>query len=110
MKRDSISSRLERGFLDATTLMEYLIKRGIPQRKAHHMIGELVRLATEKSITLAELPLEDFQAADPTLDASVYDVLGVKNAIDAFQSIGSTGPRFVSEQIAMWKNRLNLGS
>ena len=110
MKRESINSRLERGFLDATTLMEYLIKRGIPQRKAHHMIGELVRLATEKSITLAELPLEDFQAADPTLDDSVYDVLGVKNAIDAFQSIGSTGPQFVSEQIAMWKNRLNLGS
>ena len=48
MKRESINSRLERGFLDATTLMEYLIKRGIPQRKAHHMIGELVRLATEK--------------------------------------------------------------
>ena len=110
MKRESINSRLERGFLDATTLMEYLIKRGIPQRKAHHMIGELVRLATEKSITLAELSLEDFQAADPTLDDSVYDVLGVKNAIDAFQSIGSTGPQFVSEQIAMWKNRLNLGS
>ena len=110
MKRESIDLRLERGFLDATTLMEYLIKRGIPQRKAHHMIGDLVRLATEKSVTLAELPLEDFQSADPTLDASVYNFLGVKNAIDAFQSVGSTGPRFVSEQISMWKNRLNLNS
>jgi argininosuccinate lyase len=110
MKRKSIASRMERGFLDATTLMEYLIKRGIPQRKAHHMIGELVRLATEKAVTLAELPLEDFQSADPTLDPSVYNVLGVKNAIDAFQSIGSTGPQFVSEQISMWKNRLNLSS
>lgn len=110
MKTDSINSRLERGFLDATTLMEYLIKRGIPQRKAHHMIGELVRLATEKSVTLAELPLDDFQAADPTLDDSVYGVLGVKNAVEAFESVGSTGPRFVSEQISMWKNRLNLSS
>ena len=110
MNRESIDLRLERGFLDATTLMEYLIKRGIPQRKAHHMIGDLVRLATEKSVTLAELPLEDFQSADPTLDASVYNFLGVKNAIDAFQSVGSTGPRFVSEQISMWKNRLNLNS
>ena len=69
-----------------------------------------MRLATEKSVTLAELPLEDFQAADPTLDGSVYGVLGVKNAVEAFESVGSTGPRFVSEQISMWKNRLNLSS
>ena len=50
LKRDSIESRLEKGFLDATTLMEYLIKRGTPQRKAHHLIGQLVRTATELSL------------------------------------------------------------
>ena len=44
--------------------MEYLIKRGVPQRKAHHLIGRLVREATEQKMTLAELPLESFQAAD----------------------------------------------
>ena len=104
---ESINSRIEKGFLDATTLMEYLIKRGIPQRSAHHSIGELVRLATSKSVTLAELSLEDFQSVDPDLDESVYDVVGVKNAVNAFQSEGSTNPQRVAQQIEIWKNRLN---
>ena len=107
LKRDSIESRLEKGFLDATTLMEYLIKRGTPQRKAHHLIGQLVRSATEKSVTLAELSLEDFQALDSTLDNSVYDVLGVKNAVAAFQSEGSTAPTRVAQQVAAWQARLS---
>ena len=104
---DSINSRIEKGFLDATTLMEYLIKRGMPQRSAHHVIGEMVRLATSKSVTLAELSLEDFQSVDSDLDESVYDVLGVKNAVSAFQSEGSTNPQRVKEQIELWKSRLN---
>jgi len=88
--------------------MEFLIKRGMPQRKAHHLIGELVRTATEKSLKLSELPLEDFQASDPDLDDSVYDVLGVENAVNAFQSVGSTAPAQVLGQVAAWKKRLNL--
>ena len=103
---ESINSRIEKGFLDATTLMEYLIKRGMPQRKAHHLIGELVRLATSKSVTLAELSVEDFQSVDADLDDSVYDILGVKNAVNAFQSEGSTNPQRVQEQIDLWESRL----
>ena len=87
LKLDSIAGRLDRGFLDATTLMEYLIKRGLPQRTAHHLIGGLVKLATEKSVTLSQLPLEDFQSFDESLDESVYDVLGVDKAVEAFQSV-----------------------
>lgn len=108
LNRESIGSRLDRGFLDATTLMEFLIKRGVPQRKAHHLIGELVRKATEKSVSLAELSLEEFQSCDPSLDDSVYDVLGVENAINAFQSVGSTSPKRVAKQITVWKKRLDL--
>jgi len=106
LKRDSISARLHRGFLDATTLMEYLIKRGTPQRSAHHLIGGLVKLATEKSVTLSELSLEEFQSLDGTLDRSVYDVLGVENAVQAFQSVGSTAPAQVASQVTAWKSRL----
>ena len=106
LKRESIGSQLDKGFLDATTLMEFLIKRGIPQRTAHHQIGGLVKLATEKSVTLSQLSLEDFQAFDESLDASVYDVLGVEKAVSAFQSYGSTAPDRVAAQIQRWKSRL----
>jgi argininosuccinate lyase len=106
LKRQSIESRLERGFLDATTLMEYLIKRGTPQRTAHHLIGDLVRQASERGETLAQLPIAIFQAADSSLDPTVYEVLGVENAVKAFQSEGSTAPVRVKEQIMLWQARL----
>ncbi|MEM7781803.1 MAG: argininosuccinate lyase [Planctomycetota bacterium] len=107
LNRDSIESRLDRGFLDATTLMEYLIKQGMPQRKAHHLIGQVVRLAAEKSVTLSDLSLEEFQTYEASLNSSVYDVLGVEKAVQAFQSFGSTSPKRVEEQIAVWKSRLD---
>ncbi len=107
LKLDSIAARLDRGFLDATTLMEYLIKRGLPQRTAHHLIGGLVKLATEKSVTLSQLPLEDFQSFDSSLDESVYDILGVDKAVEAFQSVGSTAPAMVASQVDLWKKRLS---
>ena len=108
LKRESIASRLEKGFLDATTLMEHLIKRGVPQRNAHHLIGQLVRTATERKSTLAELPLDVFQAADATLDESVYEVLGVQKAVESFCSVGSTAPQRVAEQVQIWRKRLGV--
>ena len=106
LKVASIASRLDKGFLDATTLMEYLIKRGVPQRSAHHLIGGLVKVATEKSVTLSQLDLADFQSFDDSLDQSVYDVLGVEKAVEAFQSVGSTSPERVAIQVQAWKKRL----
>ena len=109
LNRQTIENRLESGFLDATALMEYLILRGVPQRRAHHLGGEWVRLATEKTGRLADLSLKDFQAFDPTLDESIYDVLGVENAVRAFRSFGSTAPDQVATQLADWKERLSGG-
>jgi len=108
IKAESINERLEQGFLDATTMMEYLILQGIPQRTAHHMIGSLVALATEHNTSLAELPLEEFQKLSPDLDEKIYGVLGVKNAIAAFKSYGSTAPEQVKAQISAWKLRLEM--
>ena len=99
---------MDRGYLDATTLMEHMIRRGLPQRTAHHLVGALVARAAERGLRLADLPLEEFQAADATLDDSVYGVLGVENAVRAFVSYGSTAPQEVASQVANWKVKLGL--
>ena len=106
LNRAAIEERLDRGYLDATALMEHLIGRGIPQRTAHGMIGRLVRKAIDKDVRLADLPLSDFQEADASLDESVYEVLGVQKAVEAMKSYGSTAPGEVDRQIAGWKERL----
>ncbi|MFM9117558.1 MAG: argininosuccinate lyase, partial [Planctomycetota bacterium] len=106
LNRPAIAARIDRGFLDATTLMEYFIKRGVPQRTAHHLVGALVRKAMERGVRLADLALSDFQELQPDLDDSVYGVLGVENAVRAFVSYGSTAPSEVARQVERWKQRL----
>jgi argininosuccinate lyase len=103
LKPESIAARLDEGYLDATTLMEFFIARGIPQRTAHHQVGALVRQAMAAKTPLAELPLADFQAIDPAIDESIYKVLGAVNAANAFVSEGSGAPARVRKQMDLWK-------
>jgi argininosuccinate lyase len=106
LQREAIAERLDRGYLDATTLMEYLIRRGMPQRTAHHLVGELVGKAMSRRCSLAELPLAEYQTADAALNEHVFQVLGVENAVAAFGSYGSTAPAEVARQVESWKKRI----
>ena len=108
LNRAAIAARLEHGYLDATTLMEYLIGLGVPQRSAHENIGKLVAKAMKQGVPLAKLSLTDFQQAHAELDEKVFDVLGVEHAVAAFKSVGSTAPAMVAAQVAAWKERLNI--
>ena len=107
LNRPSIKDRIENGYLDATTLMEYLIKRGVPQRTAHEIVGRMVRFAMEKQLPLASLPLETFRGIYEGFDENVYKVLGAQNAVSAMQSYGSTSPAEVRKQIDTWKEKVN---
>ena len=108
LNRAAIEARLEDGYLDATTLMEHLIARGIPQRTAHGMVGQLVREALDAGVRLADLPLARFKQLDERLDESVFGSLGAQAAVSAFVSYGSTGRECVAEQLLAWKQKLNI--
>src|SRR4051812_44201489 len=71
LKRDVIAARLEDGFLDATTLMEYCISQGVPMRAAHEAVGKLVRLCEQRGCRLADLPAEEFDSVRPGLSPGV---------------------------------------
>lgn len=107
LNRSAIAAGLERGYLDATTLMEWLILKGTPQRTAHHQVGQVVRRAMESGVPLAELPLAELQALLPGVGEDVLGVLGTKRAVAAFASYGSTAPAEVARQVARWKERLS---
>ena len=83
------------------------MRRGMPQRRAHHLVGAIVGDAMGRGAPLAELPLDVFQTHAPEIDEAVYDVLGTANAVAAFVSEGSTAPDRVREQIDGWKARLS---
>src|SRR5581483_10699839 len=103
LRRERIAARLEDGYLDATTLMEFLIARGAPMRVAHEAVGKLVRLGEERGCRLAELPAEVFESVRSGLGSEVYQVLVVANALAAFRSVGSTAPAEVEKQLGIWK-------
>ncbi len=106
LKVDTINARLEEGFLDATTLMEYLISRGVPMRTGHEVVGKLVRLCESKGCKLADLTLSELQAACDKIEADVSGYIGVKNVVSRLSSFGSGGRTAVLAQVAVWQERL----
>jgi len=106
LRRDAIAARIEEGYLDATTLMEWLIRHGVPQRTAHHAVGAIVGQAMEQGVPLSELPLDAMREHAPQIDDSIRQVLGTANAVAAFTSYGSTAPDQVRQQIDRWKQTL----
>jgi argininosuccinate lyase len=102
-----IAKRLDEGFLDATTLMEFLIGRSVPQRTAHEVVGRLVGLCERRGLKrLSDLSDAEFLEAHSKLDSDARSVLGVENAVNAFRSTGSTAPVAVKKQVEEWNQRL----
>ena len=106
-RRETIGRRIEEGFLDATTLMEFLVVQGVPMRSAHEAVGKLVRLCEERRCRLSDLPPEEYETIRPGLGTGVYKILGVANALAAFRSAGSTAPAEVAKQLDLWKARIH---
>ncbi len=101
-KTERIYARLEDGFLDATTLMEYFIGKGVPMRTAHEAIGNLVRECEQRKCRLAELPVEKYEDILPGHGKGVFALLGVQKSLTAFRSYGSTSPAEVQKQLDFW--------
>src|SRR5205814_5793011 len=96
--KEKIEPTLERGFLDATSLAEYFVTKGIPFRTAHHIVGSLVlKCEKEGKHALAQLKLEDFTEVAKShgvavgFDQQLYDALGAKNVVKRYQSAGAAG-------------------
>lgn len=101
-----ISADLEEGFLDATALADYLVKKGVVFREAHGIVGSLVTDCEQQNKKLAELSLEEFQKYSASIEMDVYDNLGAKNVADKYITEGSAGPKQAKEQIAYWNKQL----
>ena len=106
LNRQQIDSRIEDGFLDATALMEYMIKKGVPMRTGHETVGRLVSHCEARGCRLSDLPLAELKEVCDLIEDDVQQVLGTRNALNALQSYGSGGPVSVNARVAEWKQRL----
>ena len=101
-----IAAGLDAGFLDATALAEYLVKKGIPFRTAHGIVGKLVAICEQESKTLAQLDLAQFKKHCDAIEDDVYNCLGAQKVVQAYQTKGAGSPSEAKEQLAYWKKQL----
>lgn len=105
---ERIQKALPAGHLDATTLADYLVKKGIPFRTSHDIAGRSVAMCVSKNCQLSDLSLGEMQTISPLIEKDVYDYLGVENAIKKFSSYGSTGSECVASQLDYWIRKLDI--
>ncbi len=105
-RTEHIAAGLDEGFLDATSLAEYLVKKGVPFRQAHGVVGGLVAKCEGLGKQLGELGMEDFTAACDAIEQDVYDSLGAANVVRQYASEGAAGTKQVETQLQYWKDRL----
>jgi argininosuccinate lyase len=111
-----IEPTLDRGFLDATSLAEYLVTQGVPFRTAHHVVGTLVAHCEKTGRhALAQLKVEEFNqvlnAHGPQsvgITDEVYTALGAANVVKRYQSAGAGGGKPFQDQLAVWKRRVGV--
>jgi argininosuccinate lyase len=99
-----------KGFMEATALAEYLVARGIFFRDAHHISGEIVRMAETEGKTLAQLDLGAMQRLCPKIERDVFSVLSCEAILDQVKSAGSTGRAQMRSALAFWHGRLDPAS
>ena len=97
---------LDNAFLQATDLAEYLVRRGVPFRKAHENVGALVARCLDRGITLRDLTTQDLQEWNPVCDAQALQVLDPESTLHSRSYPGSAGLSSTREQIEYWRKRL----
>jgi len=83
----------------ATDLADYLVRRGVPFRRSHALVGQAVRLAEVLDLPLRELPLTEFQAISEALGSDLYAVFDHRRSVEVRDSYGGTATAAVRQQI-----------
>jgi argininosuccinate lyase len=90
----------------ATDLADYLVRKGLPFRQAHHVVGALVALAERQGKKLNYLTLAEMQSVEKKFGADALKVFDLKQALASRRLTGAPGTREVSAQLARWKKQL----
>ena len=103
---ESMRAAAAEGHSTATDLADYLVRKGLPFRDAHEAVARAVRLATSRSVGLADLSVAELAAISPAIGEDAKQVLTLDGSVAARDHPGGTAPDQVRRQVARWRNRL----
>ncbi len=103
---DRMAAALDDALL-ATDLADYLVRKGVPFRQSHHLVGRAVRRAEELGVPLKDLDLAEYQAIHPAFADDVYAVFDFRRSVEARDTEGGTAPVAVRVQIEQARKRIS---
>ncbi len=104
-RTENMRAAAMKGFATATDLADYLVRKGIPFRDAHEVVGKAVALGVRKGCDLADLSLEELRGFSGQIEDDVFEVLTLEGSIAARDHIGGTAPRQVRVAIERARRR-----
>ena len=105
-RADRIAAAVCDDFLLATDWADYLVRKGVPFREAHELVGTAVKQAVQRGCGLTQLPLPVLQAISKRFDAGVLKLKSAAGSVAAKQSVGSTQPAMVQQAVKQWQRAL----
>ena len=105
-RRDNMREAALRGYSTATDLADYLVKRGIPFRDAHEIVGKSVAYGIQQGKDLSEFELAEIQQFSDVIEADVFDYLTLEGSVSARNHIGGTAPEQVRKAVALGRSEL----
>ncbi|MBA2653854.1 MAG: argininosuccinate lyase [Gammaproteobacteria bacterium] len=106
INREHIDQSLQAGFLSATELANYLVKKGMPFRQAHERVGSLVKYCLQKEITFTELDLNIFKEFSVLFEEDIIPLLSAANVVELQTTLCGTAKASVMHQIATVEKHL----
>ncbi|MAD47399.1 MAG: argininosuccinate lyase [Oceanospirillaceae bacterium] len=106
-RKDDMREAARRGFSTATDLADYVVRKGIPFRDAHEIVGKAVAYGIDKGKDLSEMTLEELQQFSGDISEDVFDVLTLEGSVAARNHIGGTAPDQVRAAAARAKKSIN---
>jgi len=109
-KRDNMYNAAKQGFSTATDLADYLVRKGLPFRDAHEVVGKAVAYGVANSKDLSEMDIDELKGFSAMIDDDVFKVLSLEGSVAARNHIGGTAPEQVRKAIAEARQRLKVKS
>ena len=109
-KTERLRAATAGGYMTATDLADYLVRRNMPFRQAHGVVGRIVALCQDRDCELADLALTELQQFSALIKADVFDVLTVEGSVNSRLSAGGTAQIRVEEALAGVERLLGIAS
>ncbi|MFB0532673.1 MAG: argininosuccinate lyase, partial [Desulfatiglandales bacterium] len=105
-KEENIKEAIEKGYLVATDLADYLVSKGMTFRKAHHLVGDMILSAKKEKRELHELDLTEMKRFSTLIERDVYGWLDPVSCVNRRNIAGGTGPEMVKKALSKAKEEL----